>query len=45
MLELRPDVRGINLDFQTRCAHYNSPLEIIVMDEALRASLCLQGLP
>jgi uncharacterized CHY-type Zn-finger protein len=31
MLELRPYVRGINLDFQTRCAHYNSPLDIIAI--------------
>lgn len=27
----RPEVRGINLDAQTRCAHYNSALDVLAI--------------
>jgi len=26
-----PDVRGVELDAQTRCAHYNSPLDVVAI--------------
>jgi uncharacterized CHY-type Zn-finger protein len=26
-----PDVRGIRVDAQTRCAHYNTPLDVIAI--------------
>jgi len=29
MPSLAPEVRGLNLDLQTRCLHYHSPLDII----------------
>lgn len=28
---MRPAVRGIELDGETRCAHYNSPLDIVAI--------------
>ena len=28
---MRPDVRGLDLDAQTRCAHYNSPLDVVAI--------------
>lgn len=28
---MRPDVRGVDLDARTRCAHYNSPLDVIAI--------------
>ncbi len=31
MLPPTPDVRGLNLDPQTRCLHYHSPLDIIAI--------------
>ncbi len=31
MPETRPDVSGIDLDPQTRCAHYRTPLDIIAI--------------
>jgi uncharacterized CHY-type Zn-finger protein len=31
MSALRPDVRGINLDIQTRCIHYRGPLDIVAI--------------
>ncbi|WP_089407193.1 CHY zinc finger protein [Granulicella rosea] len=31
MIEPRPQVRGVGLDAQTRCAHYNSPIDIIAI--------------
>jgi uncharacterized CHY-type Zn-finger protein len=35
-MSLRQDVRGIDLDSQTRCVHYNSQLDII----AIRVKCC-----
>jgi uncharacterized CHY-type Zn-finger protein len=32
----RPEVRGVDLDAQTRCAHYRTPLDII----AIRMKCC-----
>jgi uncharacterized CHY-type Zn-finger protein len=32
----RPQVRGVNLDPQTRCAHYHSPADIV----AIRMKCC-----
>jgi uncharacterized CHY-type Zn-finger protein len=32
----RPDVRGVELDAQTRCAHWHSPLDIV----AIRMKCC-----
>jgi len=32
----RPEVRGVGLDAQTRCAHYNTPTDII----AIRMKCC-----
>jgi uncharacterized CHY-type Zn-finger protein len=31
MADARPDVRGIDLDHQTRCGHYRSALDIIAI--------------
>ena len=31
MSESRPNVNGVDLDSQTRCAHYNGPLDIIAI--------------
>jgi uncharacterized CHY-type Zn-finger protein len=31
MSPLTPEVRGLNLDAQTRCFHYHSPLDIIAI--------------
>ncbi len=31
MAESRPEVRGVELDAQTRCIHWNSPLDIIAI--------------
>jgi len=31
MANLRPQVMGLDLDSQTRCAHYRSPLDIIAI--------------
>jgi uncharacterized CHY-type Zn-finger protein len=31
MLRIRPTVAGLEVDSQTRCAHYNSPLDIIAI--------------
>lgn len=31
MPQLRPEVRGINLDAQTRCAHYRTDLDVIAI--------------
>jgi len=31
MPKLRPEVRGIDLDAETRCAHYHSALDIIAI--------------
>ena len=31
MPEPRPDVHGIDLDPQTRCAHYNKPVDVIAI--------------
>jgi uncharacterized CHY-type Zn-finger protein len=31
MSPLAPEVRGLNLDPQTRCLHYHSPLDIIAI--------------
>jgi uncharacterized CHY-type Zn-finger protein len=36
MPEISHDVRGVNLDTQTRCAHYHSSLDII----AIRMKCC-----
>jgi uncharacterized CHY-type Zn-finger protein len=36
MPETTPEVRGVNLDAQTRCAHYHSSLDII----AIRMKCC-----
>src|ERR1700735_1462621 len=29
--QMRPEVRGIELDAQSRCAHYSSPLDIVAI--------------
>lgn len=31
MYESHPHVRGLDLDAQTRCAHYNGPLDILAI--------------
>jgi uncharacterized CHY-type Zn-finger protein len=31
MIRNRPDVRGVNLDPQTRCEHYHGPTDIIAI--------------
>jgi uncharacterized CHY-type Zn-finger protein len=31
MTELRPQVHGVGLDGQTRCAHYRTPVDIIAI--------------
>jgi uncharacterized CHY-type Zn-finger protein len=36
MMLPRPEVRGIDLDAQTRCAHYRTPLDVI----AIRMKCC-----
>ena len=36
MPPLTPEVRGLNLDPQTRCLHYHSPLDII----AIKTNCC-----
>jgi uncharacterized CHY-type Zn-finger protein len=28
---MRPDVRGVNLDSETRCAHYNTALDVVAI--------------
>jgi uncharacterized CHY-type Zn-finger protein len=35
-VDVRPDVRGVDLDAQTRCAHWRSPLDIV----AIRMRCC-----
>ena len=34
MQELRPEVRGVGLDAETRCVHYHSELDIIAIKMA-----------
>ena len=36
MLDPRPEVLGVQLDAQTRCAHYRSPLDVV----AIRMKCC-----
>ncbi len=31
MTDLRPQVNGIGLDAQTRCIHYNKPVDVIAI--------------
>jgi uncharacterized CHY-type Zn-finger protein len=33
-IALRPEVRGIELDAESRCAHYRSPLDIVAIKMA-----------
>jgi hypothetical protein len=46
MEPMRPQVHGAEVDKETRCAHYHSPLDITaIKDGLLRRVLCLQRLP
>ena len=45
MANTQSNVHGINLDAQTRCAHYNKPEDVIAIKmRVLRPLLRLQGL-